>query len=220
MAGIDGKMYGEMVISAANALENQKEDINNLNVFPVPDGDTGSNMSMTIGVVREKAENLPDKLSDCAAQISRMMLMAARGNSGVILSLFFKGMAKALDECDEADSVSLAKAFQSGVDSAYGAVMTPQEGTILTVMRVSAEKALEKVLVKVQAANPEVFVNAPKYAGVQELGASAVILRVTASVDEGNRFQAARLLNRGLKEGMEELGISCPYNQLVVHKAD
>ena len=83
-----------------------------------------------------------------------------------------------------------------------------------------AEKALEKVLVKVQAANPEVFVNAPKYAGVQELGASAVILRVTASVDEGNRFQAARLLNRGLKEGMEELGISCPYNQLVVHKAD
>ena len=144
MAGIDGKMYGNMVISAANALENQKEDINNLNVFPVPDGDTGSNMSMTIGVVREKAENLPDKLSDCAAQISRMMLMAARGNSGVILSLFFKGMAKALDECDEADSVSLAKAFQSGVDSAYGAVMTPQEGTILTVMRVSAEKALEK----------------------------------------------------------------------------
>jgi DAK2 domain fusion protein YloV len=144
MAGIDGKMYGEMVISAANALENQKEDINNLNVFPVPDGDTGSNMSMTIGVVRDKAENLPDKLSDCAAQISRMMLMAARGNSGVILSLFFKGMAKALDECDEADSVSLAKAFQSGVDSAYGAVMTPQEGTILTVMRVSAEKALEK----------------------------------------------------------------------------
>ncbi len=144
MPGIDGKMYGNMVISAANALENQKEDINNLNVFPVPDGDTGSNMSMTIGVVREKAENLPDKLSDCAAQISRMMLMAARGNSGVILSLFFKGMAKALDECDEADSVSLAKAFQSGVDSAYGAVMTPQEGTILTVMRVSAEKALEK----------------------------------------------------------------------------
>lgn len=142
--GIDGKMYGDMVISAANALENRKEDINNLNVFPVPDGDTGSNMSMTMSVVREKAENLPDKLSDCAAQISKMMLMAARGNSGVILSLFFKGMAKALDECDEADSVSLAKAFKSGVESAYGAVMNPEEGTILTVMRVSAEKALEK----------------------------------------------------------------------------
>ena len=144
MAGIDGKMYENMVISAANALENQKEDINNLNVFPVPDGDTGSNMSMTMGVIREKAGSLPDKLSDCAAQISRMMLMAARGNSGVILSLFFKGMAKALDECDEADSVSLANAFKSGVESAYGAVMNPAEGTILTVMRVSAEKALEK----------------------------------------------------------------------------
>ena len=142
--GIDGKMYSNMVISAANALENQKEDINNLNVFPVPDGDTGSNMSMTIGVVRDKAENLPDKLSDCAAQISRMMLMAARGNSGVILSLFFKGMAKALESCDEADSVSLANAFKSGVESAYGAVMNPAEGTILTVMRVSAEKGLEK----------------------------------------------------------------------------
>ncbi|MBQ9469146.1 MAG: DAK2 domain-containing protein [Clostridia bacterium] len=144
MAGIDGKMYSNMVISAANALENQKEDINNLNVFPVPDGDTGSNMSMTIGVVRDRAESLPDKLSDCAAQISRMMLMAARGNSGVILSLFFKGMAKALDACDEADSVSLAQAFKSGVESAYGAVMNPAEGTILTVMRVSAEKGLEK----------------------------------------------------------------------------
>lgn len=128
MAGIDGKMYENMVISAANALENQKEDINNLNVFPVPDGDTGSNMSMTMGVIREKAGSLPDKLSDCAAQISRMMLMAARGNSGVILSLFFKGMAKALDECDEADSVSLANAFKSGVESAYGAVMNPGRG--------------------------------------------------------------------------------------------
>ena len=143
MAGIDGKQYANMVISAANALESQKEDINSLNVFPVPDGDTGSNMSMTIGVVRDSAESLPDKLSDCAAQISRMMLMAARGNSGVILSLFFKGMAKALDACDEADSVSLAQAFKSGVESAYGAVMNPAEGTILTVMRVSAEKGLE-----------------------------------------------------------------------------
>ena len=68
MAGIDGKTFETMVISAANALENQKEDINNLNVFPVPDGDTGSNMSMTIGVVRDKAGSLPDKLSECAAQ--------------------------------------------------------------------------------------------------------------------------------------------------------
>lgn len=83
-----------------------------------------------------------------------------------------------------------------------------------------AEAKLKVVLEKIQKENPEVFVNAPTYSGVQELGASAVVLRVTASVDEGNRFNAARLLNRGLKIGMEELGISCPYNQLVVHKGE
>ena len=83
-----------------------------------------------------------------------------------------------------------------------------------------AEKALEKVLVEVQKANPEVFTELPKYKGVQQLGESAVVLRVVANVSESDRFTAARLMNRGLKEGMERLGISCPYNQIVVHRAD
>lgn len=83
-----------------------------------------------------------------------------------------------------------------------------------------AEKALEKVLAEVQAANPEVFAEMPQYCGVQLLGDSAVTLRVTANVAEADRFTAARLLNRGLKEGMERLGITCPYNQIVVHRAD
>ena len=83
-----------------------------------------------------------------------------------------------------------------------------------------AEKALEKVLAEVQAANPEVFTEMPQYKGVQLLGESAVTLRVTANVAESDRFTAARLLNRGLKEGMERMGISCPYNQIVVHRAD
>lgn len=142
---VSGKLYGEMIVSAANALENKKEDVNNLNVFPVPDGDTGSNMGMTMGVIRNNVGNLSNKLGDCATQVSKMMLMAARGNSGVILSLFFKGLAKGLEGVDRADATTLAKAFDSGVKSAYGAVMQPTEGTILTVMRVSAEKTIAVV---------------------------------------------------------------------------
>ena len=141
---IDGKLFGTMVVSGANMLENEKETINALNVFPVPDGDTGSNMGMTIGAVRDKADTLAEGVGECAHQIADIMLMAARGNSGVILSLFFKGFGKALKNRKEADSAAIAKAFQGGVDSAYSAVMKPQEGTILTVMRVSAEKGAEK----------------------------------------------------------------------------
>ena len=141
---IDGKLFGAMVVSGANMLENEKETVNALNVFPVPDGDTGSNMGMTIGAVREKADTLADGVGECAHQIADIMLMAARGNSGVILSLFFKGFGKALKNRKEMDAPAIAKAFQGGVDSAYSAVMKPQEGTILTVMRVSAEKGSEK----------------------------------------------------------------------------
>jgi len=141
---IDGKLFGTMVISGANMLDNEKETINALNVFPVPDGDTGSNMGMTIGAVRDKADTLAEGVGECAHQIADIMLMAARGNSGVILSLFFKGFGKSLKNRKEADSAAVAKAFQTGVESAYSAVMKPQEGTILTVMRVAAEKGTEK----------------------------------------------------------------------------
>ncbi|MBE6639680.1 MAG: DAK2 domain-containing protein [Ruminococcaceae bacterium] len=144
MKTIDGKLFGTMVISGANMLENEKETINALNVFPVPDGDTGSNMGMTIGAVREKGEHMHDAIGECALMIADTMLMAARGNSGVILSLFFKGVGKSLKNRKEADSAAIAKAFQNGVESAYSAVMKPKEGTILTVMRVSAEKGSEK----------------------------------------------------------------------------
>ena len=144
MKTIDGKMYTSMVVSGANLLEIEKERINALNVFPVPDGDTGSNMSMTIGAVREKAGGLDSSIDACATAIAKMMLMAARGNSGVILSLFFKGMAKGFEGVKSADSETVADAFMKGVESAYGAVMNPTEGTILTVMRVCAEEGKEK----------------------------------------------------------------------------
>ena len=142
---IDGKIFGNLIVSGANMLENEKETINALNVFPVPDGDTGSNMGMTIGAVRDKADAMPEAVGECAVMIADTMLMAARGNSGVILSLFFKGMAKSLKTRKAADAEALVKAFHTGVESAYSAVMKPQEGTILTVMRVSADKAMERV---------------------------------------------------------------------------
>ena len=144
MRTIDGKMYTSMVVSGANLLEIEKERINALNVFPVPDGDTGSNMSMTIGAVRDNAAKYDASIGKCAASIAKTMLMAARGNSGVILSLFFKGMAKGLEGVSEADSKAVANAFSMGVEAAYGAVMNPTEGTILTVMRVCAEQGKEK----------------------------------------------------------------------------
>lgn len=141
---IDGKLYTSMVVSGANQLEAEKEKINALNVFPVPDGDTGSNMSMTIGAVRENSKKSAANISEAANAIAKTMLMAARGNSGVILSLFFKGLARGFDGVSEADSRAVAEAFAKGVESAYGAVMNPTEGTILTVMRVCAEEGAKK----------------------------------------------------------------------------
>ncbi|MCI8331803.1 MAG: DAK2 domain-containing protein [Clostridiales bacterium] len=139
---INGDIFRDMVISAANALDNHKEEINNLNVFPVPDGDTGINMSLTMSQCRTDLDDFDGTLSDCAEKIAGLMLRGARGNSGVILSVFFRGMAKSLKDKTEADAIDMAKAMSKGVEDAYKAVMTPTEGTILTVMRVCAEQAM------------------------------------------------------------------------------
>ena len=141
---ITGSLLRDMCISAANALENNKEEINNLNVYPVPDGDTGINMSMTLRSVSAELEGFEGSISDCANRVARVVLRSARGNSGVILSLFFRGLAKEFSGLEEADSIHVARAFRSGVQEAYRAVMTPTEGTILTVMRVCADKAILK----------------------------------------------------------------------------
>ncbi len=138
---ITGSILRDMCISGANALENNMEEINNLNVFPVPDGDTGLNMSMTLRSVSAELQGFNGSISECADRVARVVLRSARGNSGVILSLFFRGVAKELHGLDEADSIHIARAFKTGVAEAYRAVMTPTEGTILTVMRVCAEKA-------------------------------------------------------------------------------
>ena len=138
---INGKLFYEMLVSAANSLENNKQQINDLNVFPVPDGDTGTNMGLTIGAVLNLKPQ--ESVSDCASKAASAVLLSARGNSGAILALFFRGFAKATKGCDVIDSETLAKAFMIGKEEAYKAVMKPAEGTILTVMRRCAEDALE-----------------------------------------------------------------------------
>ena len=141
---LDGAAFRRMVISAAAAIEINKQKINELNVFPVPDGDTGTNMSMTLNNAVADLKRTEDPTLTKAADITASALLrGARGNSGVILSLLFRGMAKSLKGNVECTGVELAEAMQAGVESAYKAVMKPAEGTILTVARLGAAGALE-----------------------------------------------------------------------------
>ena len=141
---INGADFRRMIISAAAAIEIHKQPINDLNVFPVPDGDTGTNMSMTINAAATDLRKLEDpNLGKAAAATSSATLRGARGNSGVILSLLFRGIAKKLKGAEDCDGVLWAAALQEGVDAAYKAVMKPAEGTILTVARLAAAKAAQ-----------------------------------------------------------------------------
>ena len=137
---IDGEQFQKMMASAANSLDTEKTEINNLNVFPVPDGDTGINMSLTMKPARE-IQVEPGTLAEAASRVANRLLRAARGNSGAILSLFFRGMSKSFEGLETADSEDIAKAIRSGTNEAYRAVSKPAEGTILTVMRGTAEIA-------------------------------------------------------------------------------
>ena len=141
---INGAELRRMIISAAASVEIHKQDLNELNVFPVPDGDTGTNMSMTINSAAADLRAAEDPGLYAASKVAASaMLRGARGNSGVILSLLFRGLSKKLKGNEECDGVLWAQALQAGVDAAYKAVMKPAEGTILTVSRLAAAKALE-----------------------------------------------------------------------------
>ena len=141
---IHGADFRRLIISAAASIEIHKQSINELNVFPVPDGDTGTNMSMTMNAAVADLKKAEDPTLEKAASITASaMLRGARGNSGVILSLLFRGISKALKGARECDGVLWARALQEGVDAAYKAVMKPAEGTILTVARLSAAKAAQ-----------------------------------------------------------------------------
>ena len=188
---LTGLLFAKMVRGGANELRSNAEEVNKLNVFPVPDGDTGDNMRMTIESGIAAIENLDsDDLADVMKVFSHGMLLGARGNSGVILSQLFAGMATSLQNSTQADTVAFAKSLQRGVEQAYSSVVTPVEGTILTVAREATEYAVSRLnpqstirsllrdLVKEMKRSldrtPEILV-ALKEAGVVDSGAAGLL---------------------------------------------
>ena len=185
---IDGTLFQRMIVHGAASINAQKESINELNVFPVPDGDTGTNMSLTIGASAAEAKKKPaQSIGKAAAINSSALLRGARGNSGVILSLLFRGVSKALKEQDTADGALFAAALSEGVSAAYKAVMKPAEGTILTVSRLAAARAVE-------AAEEDNGVEYVLYAAIEE-GQTALqntvnqnpVLKKAGVVDAGGK---------------------------------
>ena len=197
---IDGALFQRMVIHAAAAINAQKQSINELNVFPVPDGDTGTNMSLTIGTAAAEAKKKPTQDLGKALSINAgALLRGARGNSGVILSLLFRGVSKGLKEHATADGRAFAAAMESGVTTAYKAVMKPAEGTILTVSRMAAgaairaaeeensvEAVLEAAIAEGQAALAETINQNPvlKKAGVVDAGGKGFVIILQGMLDE------------------------------------
>ncbi|MDY5212117.1 DAK2 domain-containing protein [Intestinibacter sp.] len=189
---IDGKQVRDMFVSGANNLKNHKDLVDKLNVFPVPDGDTGTNMSLTIScAIKELDKVEQDNIGQLGKALSKGSLMGARGNSGVILSQIIRGIAKSIEDKETLTSMDIAEALKNGSDTAYKAVIKPVEGTILTVVRESSEYALKaaaleediiefmKLLVK-EANNsldrtPELL-HALKEAGVVDSGGKGLVL--------------------------------------------
>ena len=190
---ITGLMFRDGVISGSNNIANNRQAVDALNIFPVPDGDTGTNMSMTIGAAAKEMAVLPENctVEEASARCASALLRGARGNSGVILSLIFRGFSKALRGMEEADGAAVAAAFRKGVDAAYKAVMKPTEGTILTVIRKAAEAAEQiaasnndawTVCCAAMAAAEEALAKTPeqlpvlKKAGVVDAGGQSLVL--------------------------------------------
>lgn len=143
---LGGWLFKKMARGGADQLQSNADEVNNLNVFPVPDGDTGDNMAMTVESGIAEMENMKsDDLSEVLRALSHGMLLGARGNSGVILSQFFAGIAKGLEDTKEADAKALGRALELGVKQAYSSVMTPTEGTILTVAREAVEYSVSRI---------------------------------------------------------------------------
>ena len=146
---IDGKQVRNMFVSGANNLKNHKDLVDKLNVFPVPDGDTGTNMSLTIScAIKELNKVEKDDIGQLGKALSKGSLMGARGNSGVILSQIIRGIAQSIDGKETLTSMDIAKALKNGSDIAYKAVIKPVEGTILTVVRESSEYALKAAVLE------------------------------------------------------------------------
>ena len=215
---IEGKMLRDMFVSGANNLQNHKELVDKLNVFPVPDGDTGTNMSLTISyAMKELAKVENDSITEIGKSVSKGSLMGARGNSGVILSQIIRGFSKSIEGKEQISTEDLAKAFKNGSDTAYKAVIKPIEGKILTVVRESGEYAIkaakkEKDLLKflemvIDEANkslertPELHKNL-KEAGVVDSGGKGLVLIYEGMYEalKGNPIKAKDLNDSNVSE--------------------
>ena len=220
IATIDGAQFQRMVIHGAASINAQKQSINELNVFPVPDGDTGTNMSLTIGTsAAEMKKKTVESVGKAASIHASALLRGARGNSGVILSLLFRGMSKALKERDAADGVLFAAALSEGVAAAYKAVMKPAEGTILTVSRLASVKAvetanesnsveavLEAAIAEGQIALADTVNQNPvlKKAGVVDAGGKGFLIILQGMLDELRGVPAPEEEDGGLPEVQEK----------------
>lgn len=196
---ITGLMFRDGIISASNNINSNREAVDALNIFPVPDGDTGTNMSMTISAAAKEVEQMPDDstIADVSKKCASALLRGARGNSGVILSLIFRGFSKAFKGLDSADSKAVAAAFRAGTDAAYKAVMKPTEGTILTVIRKAAEAAEDIAEIE---DNPLEVCNAALQAAkvaLQETPELLPVLKKAGVVDAGG--QGLVLIFEGIK---------------------
>lgn len=196
---ITGLMFRDGIISASNNINSNREAVDALNIFPVPDGDTGTNMSMTISAAAKEVEQMPDDstIADVSKRCASALLRGARGNSGVILSLIFRGFSKAFKDLDSADSKAVVAAFRAGTDAAYKAVMKPTEGTILTVIRKAAEAAEDIAEIE---DNPLEVCNAALQAAkvaLQETPELLPVLKKAGVVDAGG--QGLVLIFEGIK---------------------
>ena len=208
---INGSDFRRLVINAAANIENNKQHLNELNVFPVPDGDTGTNMSMTINAASADLRKVEDpSLEKAAKTTASAMLRGARGNSGVILSLLMRGISNVLKGKTEADGVLWAQALQGGVDAAYKAVMKPAEGTILTVARLAAAKATEAA----RENNHIEFVHDAAIAEAKIALASTTdmnpVLKKAGVVDAGGKGWLLALEAMALALKGEDLDVSAP----------
>lgn len=186
LKSIGGFLLKKMALGGAARLRSKADEVNKLNVFPVPDGDTGDNMRMTIESGIAAVENMDsDDIAAVMKAISHGMLLGARGNSGVILSQFFAGFSKGLQKSDKADVLTMGKALQKGVEQAYTSVMNPSEGTILTVARESVEYAVKRI-------NPNSTIRTlfgdlvkEMYASLERTPEALAVLKEAGVVDSG-----------------------------------
>lgn len=183
---IGGLLLSRMAKNGAKELRQNAEEVNKLNVFPVPDGDTGDNMRMTIESGIAAIENMDsDNLSDIMMALSHGMLLGARGNSGVIVSQFFAGIAKGLEDTEKADALTFGRALERGVEQAYSSVMTPTEGTILTVAREAVEYAVSRITEKSTIRSLFSDLTREMHASVERTPEILTVLKDAGVVDSG-----------------------------------